>query len=190
VVLLLLLLLLRAALPDRQKDRLLLHFPHWALAMRATPDACRLSVPLSLLPVRSLPTPYPLPVFPPWSWPAAAATPHFPDPSTTLPRPRSAILGPAGYRRACGIPERSLALPLLAPMAGRQGVLGQLPASRVQADAALYRGRTRCVTNWSPWRDRWQANAALQLARSQKGELKSSQLVVHGHSGAHLGPSA
>lgn len=69
---------------------------------------------------------------------AAAATLHFPSPSATLLRSRSAILGPPGYRRACGIPERSLAMP-------RPWANGSLtrrpfehPASRVQADAALH----------------------------------------------------
>jgi hypothetical protein len=53
---------------------------------------------------------------------AAAATLHFPRPSTTLRRPRSAILGPPGYRRACGNLELSLAIPLLGPMALQRGV--------------------------------------------------------------------
>jgi hypothetical protein len=54
-------------------------------------------------------------------------SPRPPCPSTTLPRPRSAILGPPGYRRACGMANGSLTRRL-----------GQHPPCRVQADAALY----------------------------------------------------
>jgi hypothetical protein len=80
----------------------------------------------SLLPV-SPGLSWPAPCLSARSWPAAAATPHFPGPSTTLPRPRSAILGPPGYRRACGMANGSLTRRL-----------GQHPPCRVLADAALY----------------------------------------------------
>lgn len=107
-----------------------------------------------------------------------------PCPSTTLPRPRSAILGPPGYRRACEIPERSLACCWRCRSATQwlcdKACFPSNPASRVLADAALHPPRYER----SPWLNRWQANGALPLARSRIGELASSQLVVHGHSGA------
>jgi hypothetical protein len=94
------------------------------------------------------------------------------DPSQRSWHPPWDHLGPPGYRRACGIPSNPW----------RCRCLGQWLCDKASFQHPGVQGPGGCrsapagVTNLRPpWLDRWQANAAFQLARSGKGELKSSQ---------------
>ena len=162
VVVVVVLLLLLLLLPDRQISGAHFCTLGAGYSMRATPVS---PVPHSLL--VSLPVSLPGPGLPLLQLPTSLVLPpHFHDPSQ-----RSwDLLGIDGLVRSLSDPWPCRSL--------RQWLVPKACWATTQP-AGSWRMPlcTRCVTNWSPWRDRWQANAALRLVSEQKGELRSSQDV-------------